>query len=296
MLKRTALLSFFLILSFLFFIEQSQGNTPKLKTVFIKKVQKKELFNTLAYPTKVLAKKSSRLLAETEGVIEQIKVNLGDKVSKGTPLLVIKNTDPTYHFRPMQLLAPIDGVIAEIHETQGSMVNKGKLLLTITDPNEYQMKFHVTSTDLKYLKKGMTGTFLPNSFGEKPKPLKVSVLGISPLISPTTGTAQAELSLAQDAIESHPAIGSMGNVKFKVNNHKGIMIREDAVFYYGKKTFVYLLKDEKVKKIEVTLGQKLLGQIEVLSGLNVGETLIEKYSEHLKDGEKVQVAQNKKGS
>ena len=293
---RTALISFLFLMSFLFLINQAEGKASELKVVFVKKVEKKELFNLLAYPTKVLAKKNSRLLAEAEGVIEEIKVNLGDKVSKGTPLLIIKNTDPVYQFRPLKLKAPIDGVIAEIHETLGSMVNKGKLLITITDPTEYQMRFNVTATDLKRLKKGMSGTFSPVTFDATTKPLKVSILGISPLINPTTGTAQAELEINSDLTSLPPTIGSMGNVQFKVDSHKGIMIREDAIFYYGKKTYAYVLENEKVKKVEITLGQKSLGQIEVLTGLLEGQTLIEKYSEHLQDGEKVKVVKNTKGS
>ena len=141
----------------------------------------------------------------------------------------------------------------------------------------------------------MTGTFASATLEANTPKLEVSILGISPLINPSTGTAQAELQLNKPEKGTIIPIGSMGNVKFKVNNHKGIMVREDAIFYYGKKTYAFLLENKKVKKVEIKLGQKILGQVEVISGIQEGQTLIEKYSEHLKDGEKVKVAENRKG-
>jgi multidrug efflux pump subunit AcrA (membrane-fusion protein) len=285
-----------IIILSLFICANTEATPEKLKTVFVSKTEKKELFDLLAYPTKVLPKKSSRLLAETEGVVESIRFNLGDTVKKGQPLIVIKHTDPVYQFRPFTLNSPIDGVVAEIHETQGSMVSKGTLLVTITDPTEYKMRFDVTATDLRLLKKGMTGVFKLKKESDA-NSIPVSISGISPLVSPVTGTAQAELAinLPQDSKLSAPPIGSMGHVEFHVNKHKGIMVKSDAVTYYGHKTFLYLLDKEIVKKTEVKLGDERMGEIEILSGIEEGATLIERFSEHLEDGEKVKVEKGSKG-
>lgn len=60
--------------------------------------------------------------------------------------------------------------------------------------------------------------------------------------------------------------------------------------YIGKSPHVRLIENQKtVKKIEVELGPKRRGMIEILSGLKKGDLVVERSSGFIKDGDEVEV-------
>ena len=59
--------------------------------------------------------------------------------------------------------------------------------------------------------------------------------------------------------------------------------------FSGEKTFLPLLKDGKVKKVEVKTLPNSKGLIEVVEGLEIGTNVIVGAGEFLKDGDQVEV-------
>jgi HlyD family secretion protein len=70
------------------------------------------------------------------------------------------------------------------------------------------------------------------------------------------------------------------------------VIPKSAVRSEGGKAYVFLLRDTKVEKRGVTLGNDRGSDVEVLAGVHSGDTLVARGPQNLQDGETVRVNQN----
>ena len=55
------------------------------------------------------------------------------------------------------------------------------------------------------------------------------------------------------------------------------------------RTVVFIIKDDKAVELQVQLGRKFGENIEIISGLDTGESIIAKVTEKIKDGIEVKV-------
>ncbi|NDB30581.1 efflux RND transporter periplasmic adaptor subunit, partial [archaeon] len=66
--------------------------------------------------------------------------------------------------------------------------------------------------------------------------------------------------------------GSLLEVNVKVNSRDGISIPDTSIIMEGEKSYVYKISKENVaEKTEVKIGARKSGNVEILSGLNVGD-------------------------
>ncbi len=260
----------------------------KKKSVFVKEAKKQEIFDSFVYPAKVEPIVNAMVLSESQGIVEKISTPLGAKVKSKQSLVKVRHTDPVFKYRPVTLKAPVTGVVSKVFVSEGSLVSKGQKILQVTDPNKVKIKIEVAAKDLKFIKTGLVGSFTARGLQ---KSVKLKVLGVSPFVDPATGTATAELEIENKKNSLTPGI--LGKVIFKSNIHNGFVFMENAIYYQGKKTYVRLTEKEgeiyKIKKVEVNLGAKRRGQVEIVSGLKDGMMVIERASGFLPDGAEVTI-------
>lgn len=266
----------------------SKEGPKKLKSVFIKTAKKQEIFDSFAYPATVEAVVNALVISESQGIVERISSPLGQKVKINESLVKVRHTDPIYKYKPVTLKAPVSGVVSQVFVSEGSLVSKGQKILQVTDPDKIKVKIEIGAKDLQFIKKGLEGNFTSKA---NSKDIKLRVLGVSPFVNPATGTATAELELS--SIKDKLIPGVLGKVVFKSNIHQGFVFVENAIYYLGKKTYVRLTEELEnkylIKKVEVKLGQKRRGQVEILSGLKDGMMVIERASGFLPEGAEVAI-------
>ncbi len=261
----------------------------KKPVVFVQKVASRELSESLTYPARVEPRTKAAVVAEADGVVTRIIAPLGSSVRTRSPLLVIKNTDPIYQYSPMVVTSTVDGVVSRVEVTEGSRVSRGDKLLLVTDPEQVRVAVEVTAQDLPSIKPGMTAELRSSSDDGEPVILKVK--GISPFVDPATGTASCELELEKKkgTAQKLPPVGVIARVHFKANVRKGISIADSAITYRGKDPFVRVVTDGKAKLVPVRIGNKQSGVVEIVKGLKDGDSVVERASGFIADGEEVEV-------
>ena len=258
--------------------------------VYTQAVKSKEISDILTYPARVEPRIRASVVAENDGVVSKIYATLGRTVKSGTPILVIRNTDPVYQYAPMIVPAPVAGVVSRVDVTEGSRVARGDKLVMVTDPEQARVVLEVTAEDVSKIKPGMTAELKLPGDAATEKGLQVRVKGISPFVDPSTGTASCELELVHDSKSKKnlPALGVIGRVVFSVNVHKGISIPDSAITYRGKEPFVRVVTAGKAKLVAIETGHKEAGIVEILRGLKTGDQLIERTTGFVADGEAVE--------
>jgi multidrug efflux pump subunit AcrA (membrane-fusion protein) len=254
-------------------------------SVFVKKVQLEQISDILNYPARINAKVNATVLSESQGIVSDVLVTLGQSVKAQQILMILKHTDPIYQFAPLQVRAPIAGIVSSIEVTQGSHVTDGQLLAAVINPSQIELQTEIPAQDLSVMKKGVLGEFkLPG----QEKALQVEVIGVSPFVKPTTGTASAKLKIVS-GVNQILSPGMQGQVSFKTHLHSGFLIPDSAIVYKGKETFVKVVEGKKIKQIAVELGAKQRGLVEIPKGLTVDLELVERSSRSVGEGETVTV-------
>lgn len=256
----------------------------KVASVVTEKVKKTESSELYSYPAKVVSVMNTTVLAENDGIVRNIFVSLGQKVKKGDRLISIQHSDPVYQYRPVVLRAPVSGVVHVIDASLGSQVSRGQKLLGVTAPDKNKILVEVPAQDAKLFSPGNTGV-LEISGIEKPYDLVVK--GVSPLVDPSTGTSTCELQ--ETKFSGQLMAGQMGQVKFRLNKRLILTIPEDAVSYRGDQTLVRVVQGNKAKYVSVILGRSSEGNVEVKQGILEGDVIIKKSSQHLADGDDVEI-------
>jgi multidrug efflux pump subunit AcrA (membrane-fusion protein) len=252
--------------------------------VTAQKIELTESAEILVYPAKVESKIHSVVLAESEGVVRDIKT-IGSEVSRGATVLSIRNSDPVYQYAPVLVKSPVNGVLSEVFVTEGAQVIRGEKLATIIDPNQIRISVEVPNSDLMKIVKGQAGTFQLNSLDKEEK-AEVEVIGISPLVNNLTGTATAILLFKSKNIFR---AGALGKVEFKILAEKQILVDENSVVYKNALPFVRVIEKETAKYRQVTLGSRQSGKIIISKGLQVGEVIVQKSSQYIPDNKKIKV-------
>lgn len=186
----------------------------------------------------------------------------------------------------MVIKSPIDGVVDKIKLSEGSLTKQGEEILSIVDPSKIRIILELPASDLLGINKKSIGILTHSSSKEK---FKVKVKGISPTVDQTTGTATVVLELQDIKKAKMVPIGTIAKVQFKAGIHQGLLAPEIAVNYKGKDPYVRVIEDKKVKTINVELGSRKSGNVEIIKGLGPGDKVIVRSSDYVAEGEEVEV-------
>lgn len=272
----------------------SEGLSPpkNSKQVVIETAKYRELSDQFQYPSVVRTRIWANIQAETSGIIESVDVIIGQKVVVNQILGSIKNSDPVFSYNSLKIRSPINGIIQNIPFTKGTTIQKGENVFVVINPDKAYLEIQVVQNDLQKIKVGQGASFFA---GDKKNQVDVEVIGVSPAVSLLTGTGTIELqfknmnssvSKMRSTESIKPLIGQLGIVQFQTKVRKGFLIPEKSLYYEGEKSMVKLLVDNKVKTIEVSIGEIQNGKIEITNGLKDNDLVITQASGYLaEDGE-----------
>lgn len=253
------------------------------------KIEVQNLSDVYRYPAQVDSKINANILAENDGAVDKIKVNVGSIVKKGDLLLVLRNVDPAYQFAPVKIYAPVAGVVSEMPVTLGTRVARGTKVAAIIDPKQLRITAEIPASDVGLFIDAGKGEFT-TSFQDEP--VAVKVRGVSPFVDPKSGTAPAEFEITEaKATSLRPGI--MGQVRFELSKRQAFTLPTHAIVYRDGKTFARIVENGKLKNIAIELGKRQGDTFEIKSGMKSGLTVVERLSRIVGDGEEVQINSSK---
>jgi len=85
--------------------------------------------------------------------------------------------------------------------------------------------------------------------------------------------------------------GQSASVSVKLPHQDGIRLPDSAITVEGNQYFVYSVEQQHAKRIAVSIGQRVDGQVEIIDGVTSGMRIIDKFAGFVRDGEPVNVIQ-----
>ena len=166
--------------------------------------------------------------------------------------------------------APFDGVITEKMVEAGELASPGQLLLKMENPRQLRLKATVAEGDLRSVSLGDKISVVIDALGEQA--LDGVVGQILPAGDSQTHTFTVKVDLPA---ELGLKTGMFGRFQLEKGTSKTILVPWTAVVERGELTSVFAVGSDQIARLRwVKVGRRLDQQVEILSGVNVGESVL----------------------
>jgi Cu(I)/Ag(I) efflux system membrane fusion protein len=172
--------------------------------------------------------------------------------------------------------ANVSGTVSEKLVAQGDYIKQGQSLLKIANLNTVWANFDVYENQINLFKKGQDITITTNTSANKE--FKGNVDFIDPVLDTRTRTIKLRVVLNNKSDVFKPGQFVEGKIK-GITSNKGqvLAIPSTAVLWTGERSVVYVKPnpDQPVFEMrEITLGNQIGDNYEVLEGLNNGDEIV----------------------
>jgi membrane fusion protein (multidrug efflux system) len=171
----------------------------------------------------------------------------------------------------LTIRAPFAGRVGTRSVSLGAYISPGTRITSLDDLSKVRLDFSVPENLLSRLQPGQTVN--AKSVAYQGRAFKGQVSTIDPRIDPVTRTVRltAEFDNPDEALRP----GMFLTVALEVTNKENaVVVPEEAVVSEGLRQIVYPVKDSKIERRVITIGQRQGGKVEVLDGLKSGETIV----------------------
>lgn len=171
--------------------------------------------------------------------------------------------------------APFDGIITKIDAKVGEMATANVSLVTMMSADTFQIESYVPEVSIAQIKSGDKANVTLDAYGEAVL-FDAKIISIDPAETIRDGVSTYKIKLQFSEKDDRIKSGMTANVSITTFNKPDvIVIPGGVVFNKEGKKFVQIKSGKKILDREIITGSvSSLGQVEVVSGLNDGNTVI----------------------
>ena len=190
------------------------------------------------------------------------ELKLKDYIKKGETIVKLKDRN---------IVAPFSGILGYRGLTEDTLGSESSIIITLDDSSIIYSDLKIPETFAPILKKGLP---IEAKFsGSKNKIFTGNIEGVSSRINAETRSILTRIKIKNDKFELIP--GSLLEVTVKFNQRNSLGVPDTSIMLEGNKAYVYkVLGDNSVKKIEIKIGSRDQGFVEILDGLVEGNIVV----------------------
>ena len=187
--------------------------------------------------------------------------------------------------------SPITGIVTDQFQYEGEFASAGGKLVTIADTSTVIVKAPFADTAVAQLKTGDTATVVPTDTSAEEMRGQITLLGRSS--DPTNRTVEVWVTLANDGGHLR-ANGAAQVTVFANSKSDAIVVLASAVTLEASNasegTVMVVDAQNVAHETKVTIGIRTPEKLEIVEGLQGGETVVIEGNYALPDGTKVEIA------
>ena len=185
----------------------------------------------------------------------------------------------------MNIVAPFDGVLGRREVSAGAFISTSDMLTTLDDVNVVKVDFTVPERDFTTVVKGQN--IAAQNIAYKSRTFSGTITHVNSRLDAITRAVQVRAEMKNTEMLLRP--GMLLNIRLERSSENIIMIPESAIIPIENKQFVYVISNAVAERKTITIGRRMPGYAEVLSGLNLGEQLVIEGTIKLSPGAKVKI-------
>lgn len=208
----------------------------------------------------------ARARARFPGVLREVRRNVGDRVTAGEILAVVESNESLQSY---QVKAPIEGVIIERNASIGEIADTSPLFV-IANPARVWAEVHIFSKDLASVEPGQKVKIRTT---DRSMSGDGTIASILPVTEATTQTVIARIALNDASGRWRPGMIISADIVMS-EREVPIVIPAAAVQTMNEKPTIFVQDGEKFEIRKILPGAQNNDVVEVLEGLDGGETYV----------------------
>jgi len=193
-----------------------------------------------------------------------------------------------------RIVAPFAGVMGLRNVSVGDYVNAGQDLVQLEAINPLKLDFRISETYLTQVRVGQT---LDVRFDALPSVARTGrVIAVSPVVD-----AGGRSILVRAQVPNNPTDDPTGDggqlrpglfarVQLLFAQEDALVVPETALAPAGQVQYVYRVNNDRAERVEVTIGERRDGRVEIRHGVQAGDAVVVAGLQRLSDGARVLVA------
>ena len=228
--------------------------------IMVTEVVEKEFSEKIVTFGTAISNKTKSFRIKKEDLIEDLKLN--NYVKKGDIIIKLKSGN---------IIAPFNGVVGYTGLTEDIFVSNSTFIITLDDNSIIYSDIKIPENYSSFIEKGLPIEVKVSSY--KNKTFNGEVDFVSSRINAETRSLLTRIKIDNTNLEL--ISGSLLEVDVKLNLRNSLSVPDTSVMMEGDKAFIYTVsKDNVANKINIVIGIRQEGSIEILSGLNIGDIIV----------------------
>ena len=184
------------------------------------------------------------------------------------------------------ITAPFDGVLGFRQVSPGTLVTPGTTIASLDDVSVIKLDFAVPESFLSALRPGQVVHARSVAFPDRDFTGELAT--IDSRVDPVTRAVTVRANLPNPDLLLRP--GMLLTVEVFQPERQALVVPEIAVIQVSRSAHVFRVRaDDTVEQVDVELGQRRRGEVEILDGLSPGDRIVVDGAVKLRDGSAVTV-------
>lgn len=209
----------------------------------------------------------AKVMARFPGPIRRLNANVGDRISAGQALAVVESN---LSLTSYSVVSPIPGVVLARNASVGAVAGEGAPLFEIADLSSLWVDLHIFGADAQHIQPGVPVTVTRMSDGATAETTLERVL-------PGTATA-SQSTVARATLRNSDGLWRPGSaVKARITVDRqpaSLVVPLTALQTFRDWDAVFVRVGDTYEVRPLELGKRDAQQVEVLSGLKVGDQVV----------------------
>jgi RND family efflux transporter MFP subunit len=182
----------------------------------------------------------------------------------------------------VEILAPFAGVVTKKWADVGDLATPGKPLIGIEDPSMLQLEADVPDALASRIQQNARLAIQVDSLKDE---LAGTVMEIAPTADPVSRSFRVKLDLPQTVgVRS----GQFARLIVPVGESRSVRVPTSAVVIRGQLEILFVVTNQRAQLHLVKTGRTIGDEVEILAGLNSGESVVVGGAGLLTDGQRVE--------
>jgi len=263
----SAIIAFFLIITIVIVGRTMIGNHFAKKFskrpppgIIVKEVSYKDFSEKIESYGTAISKRTESFRIKKDDLTGEL--TLKDNVKKGDLIVQLKDR---------KIVAPFDGVLGYRGITGDILGSDNSIIITLDDNSILYSDIKIPETFASFIKKDLPVKV--KFSGMKNKVYDGKIYAVSSRINAETRSLLTRVIIQNENSELIP--GSLLEINVNYNERNSLGIPDTSMMVEGSKYFVYKVSEDNIaNKIEIEIGIRNNGFIEIVSGLDEGEIIV----------------------
>lgn len=172
------------------------------------------------------------------------------------------------NIRRTEIRAPFSGVIGLRNVSLGAFISPNTLIAKLQQTSSLKLDFSIPEKYGSAVRQGSQVSFVVDAYN---KPFSGVVYATEPSVEETTRNLRIRARVNNRSAQLRP--GSFAKVTLTIQNERGLVVPTQAVIPQTRSKQVVLIRDGKAIFQDVTTGQRSANAIQLLSGVQAGDTV-----------------------